>query len=39
MLYEVITVPDRPSVAAQILGPISDANIDVDMIVQSYNFV
>ncbi|MCV5540350.1 ACT domain-containing protein, partial [Escherichia coli] len=26
---------DRPTVAAQILNPISDANIDVDMIVQN----
>jgi len=28
-------VPDRPGVAYQILGPIADANIDVDMIVQN----
>lgn len=28
-------VPDRPGVAYQILGPISDANIEVDMIVQN----
>lgn len=28
-------VPDRPGVAACILGPISDANIEVDMIVQN----
>ncbi|GAA4498872.1 aspartate kinase [Pseudaeromonas paramecii] len=31
----ILGVPDKPSVAAQILGPISDANIDVDMIVQN----
>jgi len=31
----ILGVPDRPSVAAQILAPISDANIDVDMIVQN----
>ncbi|MDO2949117.1 aspartate kinase [Aeromonas simiae] len=31
----ILGVPDRPTVAAQILGPISDANIDVDMIVQN----
>lgn len=28
-------VPDRPGVAYQILGPISEANIEVDMIVQN----
>ncbi|MEE9344889.1 MAG: aspartate kinase [Methylococcales bacterium] len=28
-------VPDRPGIAAQILGPIADANIEVDMIVQN----
>jgi aspartate kinase len=28
-------VPDRPGIAYQILGPIGDANIDVDMIVQN----
>ncbi|MCS5712242.1 aspartate kinase [Candidatus Berkiella aquae] len=27
-------VPDKPGIAGQILGPISDANIEVDMIVQ-----
>ena len=31
----IIGVPDRPGVAYQILGPIADANIDVDMIVQN----
>src|SRR5687768_15235968 len=31
----VTRVPDRPGIAYQILGPIGDANIDVDMIVQS----
>ncbi len=28
-------VPDRPGIAYQILGPIADANVDVDMIVQN----
>ncbi|MFZ1389569.1 MAG: aspartate kinase [Thiolinea sp.] len=28
-------VPDRPGVAYQILGPISEANVEVDMIVQN----
>lgn len=28
-------VPDQPGVASQILGPISEANINVDMIVQN----
>ena len=28
-------VPDRPGIAYQILGPIGDANVDVDMIVQN----
>ncbi|MEZ5476366.1 MAG: aspartate kinase [Thiolinea sp.] len=28
-------VPDQPGIAYQILGPISDANIEVDMIVQN----
>ncbi|MGC2164620.1 MAG: aspartate kinase, partial [Gallionella sp.] len=31
----VLGVPDRPGVAYQILGPVSDANIDVDMIIQN----
>ena len=31
----VTGVPDRPGVAYQILGPVSDANIEVDMIVQN----
>ena len=31
----VIGVPDRPGIAYQILGPIADANIDVDMIIQN----
>jgi aspartate kinase len=31
----IMRVPDRPGIAYQILGPIGDANIDVDMIVQS----
>lgn len=28
-------VPDKPGVAGQILGPISEANIEVDMIIQN----
>ena len=28
-------VPDKPGIAYQILGPISDANIEVDMIIQN----
>lgn len=31
----VLGVPDRPGVAYTILGPIAEANIDVDMIVQN----
>src|SRR5690606_33251896 len=31
----VLGVPDQPGVAFRILGPISDANIEVDMIVQN----
>ena len=31
----VMQVPDRPGIAYQILGPIADAKIDVDMIVQN----
>jgi aspartate kinase len=31
----VIGVPDTPGVAHQLLGPIADANIEVDMIVQN----
>jgi len=28
-------VPDRPGIAYSILGPVADANIDVDMIIQN----
>ena len=31
----ILGVPDTPGVAYQILGPISDANIEVDMIIQN----
>ena len=31
----VIGVPDKPGIAYQILGPVADANIDVDMIIQN----
>jgi len=31
----VLGVPDRPGIASAILGPVSDANIEVDMIVQN----
>ncbi len=32
------SVPDHPGIAYQILGPISDANIEVDMIIQNQSF-
>lgn len=31
----VLGVPDRPGIAYQILGPVANANIDVDMIIQN----
>ncbi len=31
----VLGVPDKPGIAFQILGPVSEANIDVDMIIQN----
>ena len=31
----IVGVPDRPGIAHSILGPIADANIEVDMIVQN----
>jgi aspartate kinase len=31
----VMGVPDRPGIAYQILGPVADANIEVDMIIQN----
>lgn len=31
----ILGVPDHPGVAYQILGPVADANIDVDMIIQN----
>jgi aspartate kinase len=31
----VLGVPDRPGIAYQILGPIGEANVDVDMIIQN----
>lgn len=31
----VVAVPDQPGVAASIFGPLADANINVDMIVQN----
>jgi aspartate kinase len=31
----IVGVPDRPGIAYKILGPIADANIEVDMIVQN----
>jgi aspartate kinase len=31
----LLQVPDRPGVAFQILGPVAEANIDVDMIIQN----
>ena len=34
-MLTVLGVPDRPGVAHEILGPIADANIEIDMIVQN----
>lgn len=34
----VMSVPDKPGVAFQILGPIADANVEVDMIIQNQSF-
>ncbi len=34
----ILGVPDRPGIAYQILGPIGDANVDVDMIVQNVGY-
>ena len=31
----VVGVPDKPGIASAILGPVADANIEVDMIVQN----
>jgi aspartate kinase len=31
----VMSVPDKPGIAYQILGPIADANVEVDMIIQN----
>ena len=31
----VLGVPDRPGIAYQLLGPVGEANIDVDMIIQN----
>jgi aspartate kinase len=31
----MLGVPDRPGIAYQLLGPVADANIDVDMIIQN----
>ncbi|MDY7578642.1 aspartate kinase [Herbaspirillum sp. RTI4] len=31
----ILGVPDRPGIAYQILGPVADANIEVDMIIQN----
>jgi len=33
--FTVLGVPDRPGIAYQILGPVADQNIDVDMIIQN----
>ena len=35
----ILGVPDKPGIAYQILGPIADANIDVDMIIQNVGTV
>ena len=34
----VLGVPDQPGIAFSILGPVSEANIEVDMIVQNVGF-
>ncbi|MBZ0290061.1 MAG: aspartate kinase [Anaerolineae bacterium] len=34
----VLGVPDKPGIAYQILGPVAEANIDVDMIIQNVGF-
>ena len=31
----VVGVPDKPGIAYQILGPVSEANVDVDIIIQN----
>ena len=31
----LLGVPDRPGIAYQILGPVADANIDIDVIIQN----
>jgi aspartate kinase len=31
----IIGVPDRPGIAYQILGPVAEGNVDVDMIIQN----
>lgn len=31
----ILGVPDKPGIAYQILGPVADANIEVDMIIQN----
>lgn len=31
----VMGVPDKPGIAYQILGPVADANIEIDMIIQN----
>jgi aspartate kinase len=31
----ILSVPDRPGIAYQILGPVAEANIEVDMIIQN----
>ncbi|MFT8051209.1 ACT domain-containing protein, partial [Salmonella enterica subsp. enterica serovar Virchow] len=31
----LLGVPDKPGIAFQILGPVADANIDIDVIIQN----
>jgi aspartate kinase len=31
----VMGVPDKPGIAYQILGPVADANVDIDVIIQN----
>ena len=34
----LIGVPDRPGIAASVFGPLADANVNVDMIVQNVSY-
>ena len=34
----LLGVPDKPGIAYQILGPVADANIDIDVIIQNVSY-